>query len=307
MLYTGAFIRLGKVDSPRKPMGLFRAFCSCHHLRLSKCQDPICKKLTLKMRKIVILILILTLLLYTSILLDIPILRSIIVFFYLSFIPGFVLLKFFRLKAISFLDIILFSVGLSIAFLMFMGLLCNELYFLGLSQPLSVIPLTVTISGFTLALLFVEHRHDSTENSSSSESHRELRSFHPVSLLLVLLPLLSIVGVLFVNIPILLFSYVIMVILVIMSVASKKRFPANFFPLLIFSISIALLCNILLTSKHIIGWDANLEYYVFRLTQINGHWGFLNANLNPLQTLTYNSMLSITLLPAVYSVLMQLL
>ena len=50
--------------------------------------------------------------------------------------------------------------------------------------------------------------------------------------------------------------------------------------------------------------DANLEYYVFRLTQINGHWGFLNANVNSLVTLTYNSMLSITLLPAVYSALM---
>ena len=249
------------------------------------------------------LIPILTLLLYASILLDIPILRSIIVFFYLSFIPGFVLLRFFRLKKISFLDIILFSVGLSIAFLMFMGLLVNELYFLGLSQPLSIIPLTVAISAFTFVFFFIDYRHDSPKISISSESRRELKSFLPVSLLLVLLPLLSIVGVLFVNIPVLLLSYVIMVILVVMSVVSKQRVPANFFPFLIFSISIALLCNVLLTSQHIIGWDSNLEYYVFRLTQINGHWGPLDAILNPLQTLTYNSMMSITLLPAVYSVL----
>ena len=84
----------------------------------------------------------------------------------------------------------------------------------------------------------------------------------------------------------------------------QKTDSRKLFPFLIFSISIALVCQVLLTSKYIVGCDANLEYYVFRLTQINGHWGFLNANVNSLVTLNYNSMLSITLLPAVYSALM---
>jgi uncharacterized membrane protein len=258
------------------------------------------------MRRVMMATLIMTFLVYTVISLNIPIFRDIIVFIYLSFVPGFGLLKLLKLKKISFLDIILFSVGLSIAFSMFMGLLVNELYsVLGLSQPLSVIPLIVAIFASTLTIFFLGYRHDLPETLNSCGSIRgELKDVFPVYLLLVLLPLLSIVGILYVSIPLMLLSYVIIAVLCIMSVASKRWVPVNLFPFLIFSISLALLCQVLLTSKHIVGFDANLEYYVFRLTQINGHWSFLNADINPVLTLTYNSMLSITLLPAVYSVLM---
>ena len=85
-------------------------------------------ELTLNMRKVMMIIPIMTLFANIAILLDIPILREIIVFIFLSFIPGFAILRLFKLKEISFLDTILFSVCLSVAFVMFMGLLVNELY-----------------------------------------------------------------------------------------------------------------------------------------------------------------------------------
>jgi uncharacterized membrane protein len=96
----------------------------------------------MRMKKVSMVIPIVTLFVNLAILIDIPILREIIVFIFLSFIPGFVILKLFKLKEISFIDTVLFSVALSIASLMFMGLLVNEFYiFLGLSQPLSTLPL----------------------------------------------------------------------------------------------------------------------------------------------------------------------
>jgi uncharacterized membrane protein len=246
-----------------------------------------------------------TFLLYTAILLDIPILREIIVFVFLSFIPGFAILRLFKLKEISFLDTILFSVALSVAFVMFMGLLVNELYlFLGFSKSLSTIPLTVAISAFTLIVFFIEYRRDFSGTSKLKTSFEgELKNVLPLSIILFLLPVLSALGVLYFNVSIILLSCAIIAALCVMGVVSRRLVPENLFPFLIFSISIALVCQVLLTSKYIVGWDANLEYYVFRLTQINGHWGFLNANLNSLVTLTYDSMLSITLLPAVYSTL----
>jgi uncharacterized membrane protein len=264
-------------------------------------------ELTLNMKKVMMITPILTLFVNIAILLDIPILREIIVFVFLSVVPGFALLRLFKLKEISFLDTILFSVALSIASVMLMGLLVNELYlFLGFSQSLSTIPLTVAISVFTLTVFLVECRRDLPEALKlKTNADGEPKNVFPLSIILFLLPpLLSVLGVLYFNVYVILLSCAIVAGLCVMSVVSRKLVPQNLFPFLIFSISIALICQVLLTSKYIMGWDANLEYYVFRLTQINGHWGFLNANFNELQGLNFDHMLSITLLPAVYSALM---
>jgi uncharacterized membrane protein len=241
-----------------------------------------------------------------AILLNIPLLREIIVFIFLSFIPGFAILRLFKLKEISFLDTFLFSVALSIAFVMFMGLLVNELYlFLGFSQSLSTIPLTVAISAFTLIVFFIEYRSDLSETLKVKTSFEgELKNIFPLAIILFLLPLLSAIGVLYLNVSLILLSDAIIASLCVMSFVSRRLVPEKLFPFLIFSISIALVCQVLLTSKYVMGYDANLEFYLFRLTQINGHWGFLDATVYPVRTLAYNSMLSITLLPAIYSSLM---
>ena len=261
----------------------------------------------LNMRKALIVIPFMTLFADIAILLDIPILREIVVFIFLSFIPGYAILRLFKLKESSFLDTILFSAGLSVAFVMFMGLLVNELYlFLGFSQSLSTLPLMISISAFTLAVFFIEYRRDLSDILKPRISFEgELRNVFPSSIILFLPPLLSILGVLYLNVSVILLSEAIIATLCVLSVVSRRLIPERLFPFLIFSISIALVCQVLFLSKYIVGYDANLEYYVFRLTQINGHWGFLNSNVNSLVTLTYNSMLSITLLPAVYSALMQ--
>jgi len=258
------------------------------------------------MKKVLMSIPILTILANIVILLDIPILREIIVFLFLSFIPGFAVLGLFKLKEIGFLETVLFSVGLSIAFVMFIGLLVNELVLLlGFSQPLSTIPLIVAISAFTLVVFVVEYRRDLLETLRLKTSFEgKIKDVFPVSLLLIILPIISALGVLYLNVPVILLSYAIIAALCILSFVSRRLVPESLFPFLIFSISIALVFQVPLTSKYVVGYDANLEYYVFRLTQINGHWGFLNANTNPLIALTYNSMLSITLLPAIYSALM---
>jgi uncharacterized membrane protein len=252
------------------------------------------------------LIPIMTLLTYAVILLNIPIFRDVVVFIYLSFIPGFALLKFLKLKDISLLDTILFSVGLSITFLMFMGWLVNELYvILNLTQPLSTIPLTIAISASTLIIFFIEYRRDLSEPSKLSINlGYETKKNFPLSIILFLLPIFSALGVLYLNVSFILLSCAIIAVLCVMSAVSRKLVPENLYPFLIFSISISLMFLVLLTSKYIVGWDSNLEYYVFRLTQINGHWGFLSPNVSQLMTLNFNSMLSITVLPTIYSALM---
>ena len=249
-----------------------------------------------------------TLLLVASILLNIPIFRDIITFAYLSFVPGFVILKLFKLKELSLLYTFLISVGLSLTTSMCVGLLVNELYsILGLSQPLSIIPLTAAISTFTLIVFFIGYRFDSSTNLVSlDEILKALRSYLPLSLVLIILPILGIVGGLYVNVPIMILLSLIIAVLCVLGIASKNLIPSKFYPFLILSISISIILINLLISKYIKGGDDNVEFYLFKITQLRGHWGPINADVNSYAALFYDSMLSVTLLPTVYSVLMNL-
>jgi len=70
------------------------------------------------------------------VLLDIPVARQIIGFLYLTFVPGFIFLRLLRLEGLSDVETILFSVGISVAFLMIVGLLLNEIgLMIGFSNP----------------------------------------------------------------------------------------------------------------------------------------------------------------------------
>jgi uncharacterized membrane protein len=191
---------------------------------------------------------------------------------------------------------------------MSVGLLVNELYvILGLSEPLSIIPLTAAMSTFTLIVFFIGYRSDFSINFVSLDVlFKATRSYLPLALVLIVLPILSIVGALYVNIPIMIILCLTIAVLCVLSVASNKLIPSKSYPFLIFSISISILLLNLLMSKYIIGDDASFEYYVFKVTQIRGYWGPINAITNPQVTLTFNYMLSITLLPNFYSVLMNL-
>jgi uncharacterized membrane protein len=80
------------------------------------------------LKKPLLVVLLFHLLLYAVVILNVPIIRQIVVFIYLSFIPGFVLLKLLKLTETMLVEKILFMVGLSLAFLMFVGLLINQLF-----------------------------------------------------------------------------------------------------------------------------------------------------------------------------------
>lgn len=63
---------------------------------------------------------------FATVLLDVPVARQIICFVYFTFIPGFVFLKILKLEKLDAVETVLFSVGLSVAFLMTAGILMNE-------------------------------------------------------------------------------------------------------------------------------------------------------------------------------------
>jgi uncharacterized membrane protein len=247
-----------------------------------------------------------TFMMLLAILLNIAIFREVFVFLYLSFVPGYAILKNFKLKKIGLLNTILLSSGLSIASLMFIGLLVNYLYYiLGMSQPLSPIPLTIAISAFTIFIFFIACKSDMALDYISPMVPSVKKSeFLLLAFIMVILPSLGIIGALYVNTHVMLLLCVVISMLCVMSVASSNSdFSRSFFPLLIFSVSIAIICLNLLMSKHIVGDDASLEYYIFNVTHKSGYLSQLDASTNSYTATTYSSMLSISLLPSIYSIL----
>lgn len=262
------------------------------------------------MRQSLLIIPAIHILLYMAIGFDLPILRQIIAFIYLTFVPGFLLTNLLKLRETRIVDIVLFSVGLSIGFLMLVGFFINELLlFAGIAKPLSTIPLEITLSVVTLFLFFVGYRRELLDGFSSWRGNITVSADISRCVIFLLPILLGAIGALYVSIPsisipLLSFMIIIVATLFVVSVFSVRLIPSKFYPLMIFAISIALALHILLISKYIIGYDAQLEYQIFNLTINRGYWTILPTSIGSLSVLNYNSMLSLTVLPSIYSALL---
>lgn len=250
---------------------------------------------------------------FLAIALDLPVFRQVVVFVYLTFVPGFVLLKFLKLKETKTVDVFLLSVGLSIAFLMFVGFLMSGLYLIvGISMPLSVTPVVITLGVLTLFLFLLGYRRELYNRSSLFVGNiMGLRDIVPKSVILVLPVLFGIIGAVYVAFPsfsILFLSLMIIIVAILFAVSgfSRRYIPHKFYPLMIFAISIALALHILLISKYIVGYDAQLEYQIFKLTANRGYWSVLPIGLGQGSALNFNAMLSVTVLPSIYSAMLNI-
>lgn len=233
-----------------------------------------------------------------SILLDIPVLRQVLGFAFFTIIPGLLILYILKLNKIELTEKLILSVGLSISFLMFAGLLINWIHpAIGYIRPLSTNSLLISFSVIIVILTIVAYlrnRNTSFANLSDFKLNTAEKAFF---FLPALFPLLSILGMHIMNITdnntmlmVLLFlipAYVIFI------AAKHKQVPDSVYPPIILLTSISLVLLLGLRSSYIIGADAHVEYYLFRQTLYNGLWQILIYS--PL-----DACLSISILPTIY-------
>jgi len=136
--------------------------------------------------------------LYLAMFLNLSTVRIVIGAAYLTLIPGLIITKLLKLDNLGTAESIIYTVGFSIAFLMIAGLVINQFgYLAGLNSPLAALPLSLFINTLVLigaaATHFLRNRPKTTTMTSLDDTLS--RSALP----LVLLPVLSIVGVYFVN------------------------------------------------------------------------------------------------------------
>jgi len=236
---------------------------------------------------------------------DAPAIRQIVGFLYLTFVPGLLILRILRLHKLGAIETLLYSVGLSLAFVMLLGLFVNTVYpFVGISGPISILPLLVTLAVAVAVLSIVvcirERRSGLVYSDHCSMKCSDI--FLPPVLLLLLLPLLSILGASLVNYyqnNIVMLILIGLIALVAALVAFNRFVPQRLYPLALVMIALSLLWHWSLISQYITGWDIHTEYYYQNLVLTNSFW---DSSLYS----SVNNMLSITMLAPIYSLLLNM-
>jgi len=134
---------------------------------------------------------------------NIPILRQVVGFIFLAYIPGMLILRILRIHNIGIVESLLYAVGLSIAFVYFVGLFNNfVLPLMGVSRPISLFPVTISLTVFTFILGVIAYLRDKDfiPPDPGPENHfNKGEAFLSPYLLLILLPVLAILGTYLVN------------------------------------------------------------------------------------------------------------
>jgi uncharacterized membrane protein len=238
--------------------------------------------------------------LIATILLNANAARQIIGFVYLTFVPGFAILRLLRLK-LEKVETVVLTVGLSLGFLMAEGLFLNILGpRLGFSS-FALAPLLIVTSVF-VDVSFAIRVPDFDTSVSFSVRKKEvlLLGIFAVGILA-----LSVFGAIMsggdpgLSRLILITMFVGIASVIGMAALFKDALPAKFFPVVLFVAALALLLHQSLSSSNLFGGDIFGEYSLFQNTLSNLHWdSVLQAN--------YNSMMSITVLPTIYSVVLNI-
>ncbi len=257
----------------------------------------------LKLRDWILIIIFLLFLTDLAVIFNTPFLRPALSFLFYTFIPGILILQILRLNNINLLKKIVLSVGVSIAFLMIIGIILNTLYPI-LTAPLSLTPVLIALNIFILALSAITYwRNLSIVNKSNVIDPKLTLDGKLLSPIIFpfIFPILAVLGTYLMNINqnnILLLSMLLLIppYLIIMVYLRDRIHPITY-PVALWLIGLSLLLMQGLTSYHLMGRDVHQEYYCFQLVQYASHWD-LNAYYNAV-----NACLSVTILPQVYQVL----
>jgi uncharacterized membrane protein len=234
---------------------------------------------------------------------DIPILRQVVGFLFLAYIPGMLILRIIKIHNIGIVESLLYSVALSIAFIYFVGLFNNSILpLISFTRPISLFPVTISLIFFTFILGVIAYLRDKDFTPPDQINHfsKKETSLSPY-LLLVLLPILAVLGTSLVNTyqdnRVLIILLVLIAVVVALVVHDKLLQSA--YPLTIVMIAISIMFLLSLISPTLFGSDIQREYYFQNLVLQNGYWDSAIPN-------NYNTCLSIVLLCPIYSLLLNI-
>jgi uncharacterized membrane protein len=270
------------------------------------------KQVHLDKKSFVVIVVSLQIIAVASIILNLPFVRQVVGFIYVTIVPGVTIMRALKLKESTLLEYFLISVGLSISLLMASGFLVNGIGLLmGFQNPLSLSSLLFPLSILVLsACLYIYLNEEDSENGNNPIILIKNRKVWLMVIVFIVLPITSLIG------DILSISYSINLILLflileisaifLLASVSSRIIPSKLYPLVLFSIALTLLLQTTMVSQYITGYDLHSEYYSFTLTKLNSSWTASIFEHQSTAILTLGSMLSVTILPLFYSLVLNL-
>lgn len=225
--------------------------------------------------------------------------QTIISFVTLIIVPGIFIFLSFKIKNISFWEMLFLIVGFSISFLEFGGLFINYLFpFAGVLKPLSQYPLLAGFDSYFAILAILAWKRNKNFSLTLPKIHlsRNKALFYMVPLIF---PILAVFGAIRINnngsniLTMIMLAGIGAYVFALTVLREKVSF--NVFPYSLFLIAMSALFMTSLRSWHITGHDIQREFYVFMLTKNHSLW-----NIDFYKD-AYNACLSITVLPTVLS------
>ncbi|MEM4143004.1 MAG: DUF2206 domain-containing protein [Candidatus Bathyarchaeia archaeon] len=264
----------------------------------------------IKEKEFLLLVLFFQLATFVSSYLNIPVAKQIMGFIYFTFIPGFVLIKLLNIRPQNLTEAVLFSVGLSLVSLLIIGLSVNELHSIfAIQKPLTQTSISLAINIFTLTIVIITYlRVDCKNNRSINLSN----GVPKLSFIFLCIPILSILGAItagsYNDNKILLLTLIVISAVFVITVISKKIFASKIYPLIVVLIAISLIYHSALVSDRIVsfGSDVGGEVFAQKIVEKSAYWNPVNPYPGDQSVGRTYAMLSVTLLPTIYSVLLNL-
>lgn len=234
-----------------------------------------------------------------SIITDIPFLRQILCLFVFLFFPGWLILKINK-DQLSLSEEFVLSIGLSVSYLMFLGLMANWVFLdLGFSRPLSansIMP--ILIVGIVILVAVLWHRN--FELIGNNFNSIKLIFQEPLLFGGILFPIVSVIGAELMNYSdnnsLLLAVYLGMAIYVALLILLRDREPVVY-SAASWALGLSLIFMYSLRSEHILGYDVYGEYALCLKILDLSYWD-ANSLRGPL-----SDCLSVVILPPIIKIL----
>jgi len=226
---------------------------------------------------------------------DIQYLRQISAFFTFLIFPGWLILK-IGSNRLEFWEKVILSVGLSTAYLMFMGVAVNWIFFdLGFKAPLSLtFLLPASVAGVAILAFIAWSRNPAPIKISAQQIKILFRE--PLLLLSLLFPILAVLGAYLMNTYnnnyLVLGVYVGIAVYVALLTLTQQR-KSFVYSTACWAIGLALLLIYSMRSEHILGYDIHSELLLFQKTLATSYWD-VSSITSPI-----NACLSVVILPPV--------
>jgi len=250
--------------------------------------------------------------------------RAILAFIFIITIPGLLIMLCLKIRNINFWEYLVYTVGLSVSFIMFAGLAVNWILpWLNITdKPLSLYPILICFDTILLVLWLIAQRRNEDNvhllifpfEEYQKEGRKKLKFFPKFPqlswldrifiIIPIFFPFMAVIGAFLLNnhgtnivTMIMLGAIAVYVFLVVIF---RDKLNENVFPWALYWMGLALLLMYSMRSWYFMGSDVVSEYHFFDLAIKNSIWDITKY------TQGYNVCLSVSILPAILNLFINL-